>query len=150
VDISGPQSPVEQSLTEENRLRLVLENAPAMVWSCLPDGTSDFCSKSWVNYTGMSEEKTRGGGWMEVFHPDDLEIALAKWKITMEKGEPHEVEARLRRSDGVYRWFLIRSVPLFDEHGRVVRWYGSTTDVEDLKQAERNLAHVNRTLQTLY
>ena len=150
MDLSNQQSPLEQPLTDEKRLRLALDNVPAIVWSCLPDGTSDFCSQGWVSYTGMSFEQASGGGWMQAFHPDDLPAAMEKWKATLSTGKANEIEARLLRSDGVYRWFLFRNVPVYDEQGQVVRWYGTCTDIEELKQAEQDLARVNRTLQTLY
>jgi transcriptional regulator with GAF, ATPase, and Fis domain len=98
----------------------------------------------------MSLEQAHGGGWMQAFHPNDLPGALDKWKLTLSTGKAHEIEARLRRSDGVYHWFLFRNVPVYNENGQVVRWYGTCTDIEDLKQAEQDLARVNRTLQTLY
>jgi PAS domain S-box-containing protein len=122
----------------EDRLRIVIDTIPAMAWSVLPDGALDFVNQRWLEYTGLSLEGAINEPTRTV-HPDDLPQALQKWSVTMAAGDPYEDEMRLRRADGEYRWFLIRIVPLRDEHGNVVKWYGTGTDIEDRKQAEDTL-----------
>jgi PAS domain S-box-containing protein len=133
----------------EDRLRLVVDTLPALVWSKSPDGSADFLNQRFREYTGLSVEKGLGWGWINAFHPEDrLE---EEWRAAFAAGEPFEKEARLRRVDGAYRWFLLRAVPLRDEVGNVVKWYGTTTDIEDrrraeeaLQEAQDKLAHVTR------
>jgi PAS domain S-box-containing protein len=122
----------------EDGLRIVIDTIPAMAWSVLPDGAVDFLNQRWREYTGLSlqeaiDEPTR------TVHPDDLPRALQKWSVDMPAGDPYEDEMRLRRADGEYRWFLIRLVPLRDEQGNIIKWYGTGTDIEERKQAEDTL-----------
>src|SRR6202166_2175326 len=134
----------------EHRLRLVIDTLPAMVWSKSPDGSADFLNQRFREYTGLSVEEGLGWGWMRnAFHPEDR--AEEEWRAAFAAGEPFEKEARLRRADGTYRWFLLRAVPLRDEQGGVVKWYGTTTDIDDrkraedeLRQAQEDLARVTR------
>jgi PAS domain S-box-containing protein len=134
----------------EDRLRLVVDTLPAMVWSKSPDGNADFLNQRFREYTGLSLEEGLGWGWMDAFHPEDR--TEEEWRAAFAAGEPFEKEARLRRADGAYRWFLLRAAPLHDERGNVVKWYGTTTDIEDrrraeeaLQEAQDKLAHVTRT-----
>jgi PAS domain S-box-containing protein len=134
----------------EDRLRLVVDTLPALVWSKLPDGSADFLNQRFREYTGLSVEEGLGWGWMDAFHPEDR--AEEEWRAALAAGEPFEKEARLRRADGAYRWFMLRAVPLRDGRGNVVKWYGTTTDIEDrrraeeaLQEAQHKLAHVTRT-----
>jgi PAS domain S-box-containing protein len=135
----------------KDRLRLVIDTLPALVWSKLPDGSADFLNQRFREYTGLSVEEGLGWGWMRnAFHPEDR--AEEEWRAAFAAGEPFEKEARLRRADGVYRWFLLCAAPLRDELAQVVKWYGTTTDIEDrrraeeaLLQAQDRLAHVTRT-----
>jgi PAS domain S-box-containing protein len=135
----------------EDRLRLVIDTLPALAWSKLPDGSADFLNQRFREYTGLSVEEGLGWGWMmNAFHPEDR--TAEEWRAAFAAGEPFEKEARLKRADGAYRRFLLRAVPLCDELGRVVKWYGTTTDIEDRKRAEEalleaqdKLAHVTRT-----
>jgi PAS domain S-box-containing protein len=133
----------------EHRLRLVIDTLPAMVWSKTPDGSADFLNQRFLEYTGLSLEEGLGWGWMKEFHPEDR--AEEEWRAAFAAGEPFEREAQLRRADGAYRWFLLRAVPLRNELGKVVKWYGTSTDIEDrkraedeLRQAEEDLARVSR------
>ena len=122
----------------EDRLRLVIDTLPALVWSKLPDGLADFLNQRFREYTGLSVEQGLGWGWMRnAFHPEDR--AEEEWRAAFAAGQPFEKEARLRRADGAYRRFLIRAVPLRDEQGSVVRWYGTTTDIEDRSRTEEAL-----------
>lgn len=122
--------------SEQDPLRQVIDLIPALAWSCRPDGSADFFNRSWLDYTGLLEHQAVDWGWTDAFHPDDLSNVDAYWKSLLAVGEPGEIEARLRRFDGEYRWFLFRAKPVRDEFGRVVKWYGSNTDIEDRKRAE--------------
>jgi PAS domain S-box-containing protein len=131
----------------EKELRDVIDTIPAMVWSTLPDGSNTYVNKRFVDYTGSSAEQTAGSGWQALIHPDDLELHAGKWMEAVATGKPHESEVRSRRADGKYRWQLDRGVPLRDENGNIVRWYGITTDIEDRKRAEEVLQLVSTDLQ---
>jgi len=117
---------------------MVIDTIPAMAWSVLPDGTIDFLNQRWLDYAGLSLKQYVKDP-MQVIHPEDTPRILAKWRGDMAAGRPYEDEMRLRRADGEYRWFLIRTVPLRDEHANIVKWYGTSTDIEDRKQAEDTL-----------
>jgi PAS domain S-box-containing protein len=122
----------------EDHLRLVIDTIPAMAWSVRPDGTVDFLNQRWMDYTGLSleqyiEEPTRP------IHPEDIPGVLEKWRAAQAVGEPYEVEMRLRRADGEYRWFLVRTMPLRDDRGSIVKWYGTSTDIEDRKRVGEEL-----------
>ena len=121
----------------EGKLRQVIDTIPTLAWCNLPDGPNEFLNKRWHQYTGLSPEQSHGWGWQVAFHPEDLPPLMEKWQELLVSGEPGEIEARLRRYDGVYRWFLIRVEPLRDEVGKIVRWYGTSTDIEDRKRAEQ-------------
>ena len=135
----------------EDRLRLVIDTIPALVWSARPDGSVDFVNQRWEEYTGLSLEEGLGWKWGDTVHPDDIERFVREWRTTLASGEPMRTEVRVRRADGEYRWLLVRNVPLRDENGNIVKWYGSSIDIEDRKQAEEasrkaqaDLAHVAR------
>ncbi|WHS56482.1 MULTISPECIES: PAS domain-containing protein [Pseudomonas] len=129
----------------EGRLRSIINAVPGFVWSATPDGNASFLNQRWCDYTGIALEQACGTGWMPTIHPDDGDALQAYWQ-TLASGEPGEFEARLRRFDGIFRWFLIRMVPERDGAGRVVRWYGENTDIEDRKRAEMLLAGEKRLL----
>jgi len=124
---------------QEAELRQVVDTIPALVWSTLPDGSNTYVNKRFAEYSGSSPEQTAGSGWKALIHPDDLERHAAKWIKALATGKPLESEVRSRRSDGQYRWQLDRGVPLRDEDGNIVKWYGVTTDIEDRKGAEEAL-----------
>lgn len=131
----------------ESKLRQVIDAIPALAWCNLPDGPNEFLSKGWHEYTGLSPEESHGWGWQAAFHPEDLPPLMERWLKMLASGEPDEIEARLRRHDGVYRWFLIRAEPFCDESGEIVRWYGTSTDIDDRKRAEALLAGEKRLLE---
>jgi PAS domain S-box-containing protein len=120
----------------EKELRDAIDTIPALVWSALPDGSNTYANKRFVEYLGLSAEHTAGSRWHALIHPDDLERHASKWMEAVATGKPHENESRYRRSDGQYRWHLDRGMPLRDEDGNIVKWYGVTTDIEDRKRAE--------------
>jgi PAS domain S-box-containing protein len=124
----------EQVKQAENRIRLIIDTIPTIIWRKLPDGSADFLNQHFREYTGLSSEDGLGWGWMKAFHPDDR--LMEEWRAALAAGEPFVKEARLRGADGQYRWFLIRAVPLRDEQRNIANWYGTSTDIEDRKRAE--------------
>ena len=123
----------------EEQLLVMIDGIPTMAWCSLPDGSAEFLNKRWHDYTGLSPEEAHGSGWKATIHPEDLARLMDKWLALLASGEPGEVEARLRRFDGEYCWFLFRAVPNRDEQGKIVRWYGTITDIDKRKQAEERL-----------
>jgi len=133
----------------ERKSRLMVDAIPALVWCNLPDGSNEFLNQQWQDYTGLSQQEASGWGWKDAFHPDDLGPLLEKWGACLVSGEADEIEARLRRRDGMYRWFLIRVEPLRDELGNIVRWYGTSTDIDDLKRAHIELRHITDAISVI-
>ena len=133
----------------EDQLRVMINRIPALAWSCLPDGTPEFLNQRWLDYTGMSPEQALDWGWKGAIHPDDLGKLMDAWQRLLDSGEPGEVEARMRRFDGEYHWFLFRAEPLKGEQGQIVRWYGTNTDIEDRKRAEEIVQEGEKSLRLL-
>ncbi|MGB8169699.1 MAG: PAS domain-containing protein [Chthoniobacteraceae bacterium] len=128
------------SRKSEEKFRTMLARIPALVWRASAEGAAEFFNQRWYDYTGISWEEARGSGWMAAFHPDDLQMLSTRWMEIVASEKPSVVEARFRRHDGEFRWHLMRSEPLFDEKGKVTSWWGSNTDIDDLKRAETFLA----------
>lgn len=122
-----------QKVLEE--FRFVTDFIPQIVWSTKPDGHHDFYNRRWFEYTGLSFEQTQGEGWNLVVHPEDIQRANKNWNNSLKTGEPYEIEYRLRRHDGFYAWFLGRAFPLRDENGKILKWFGTCTDIHDQKMA---------------
>lgn len=143
--------PEGRNITElkraEERFRQVIDSMPQLVWAALPDGYHDLYNKQWFEYTGLSYEDTKGEGWNAVFNPDGQPRAWARWRHSLQTGEHYEIEYRCRRFDGQYRWFLGRATPIFDEQGRIIRCFGTCTDIHDQKEAEAALRRANRELE---
>src|SRR6266480_4182528 len=131
----------------EDYLRLTIDTIPVLAWCNGPDGSNEFLNQRWLDYTGLTIEEARGWGWKVAIHPDDLPQLLDVWQGLLTSGKPGELEARLRRADGVYRWFLFRVEPLRDSQGTIVKWYGTNTDIDDRKRAEALLAAENQILE---
>ncbi len=119
----------------ERELRLAVNTIPALVWSALPDGSRDFFNQRWEGI-GLSLDDLRGSEWIKAIHPDERAAAAERWRIAVETGALYENVSRVRQVDGGYRWFLARAQPLRDELGKIVRWYGILSDIEDQKRAE--------------
>jgi PAS domain S-box-containing protein len=141
---------IEEALRRsEEYLRLTIDTIPILAWCSRPDGSNEFLNQRWLDYTGLSIEAARDWGWKVAIHPEDLQRLLDVWRKLLASGEPGELEARLRRFDGVYRWFLFRVEPLFDETGNIVKWYGTNTDIDDRKWAEAVLAAEKKILELI-
>src|ERR1700730_9103279 len=134
---------------EAVRLQTVIDTVPSFLWRSLPDGSKEYLNKRWYEYTGLPLEQGKGWGWKVVVHPDDLDRLVREWQALLDAPKPGELETRIRRYDGEYRWFLIRVVPQFDAEGNVVRWFGSNTDIEDRKRAEKKLLEDERELRRI-
>jgi PAS domain S-box-containing protein len=123
----------------EERLRTAIDTVPSLTWFCRPDGSAEFLNKQWCGFTGLTIAEGRDWGWTTAIHPDDLPMLDERWRETLRAGVPGEHEARMRRFDGEYRWFLFRCAPLLDASGAVVAWFGTNTDIEDRKRIEQAL-----------
>ena len=132
---------------QAQEVRLVVDAIPTLAWSARSDGSADFFNQRWLDYTGLSAEQARDWGWTVALHSDDLNGLVNYWRSVLASGAPGEIEGRLRRSDGVYRWFLFRATPSFDNDGKVVKWFGTNTDIEDRKLAEGLLSGENLVLE---
>src|ERR1700730_11050525 len=148
-EIAERQRAEEDMRRSEDQLRLAIDTIPQQIWSGPADGSLDFCNAQWLSYMGLTQEEARHAGWQRMLHPDDRDRVLTAWAESVTQGTPYEQEERHRRSDGQYRWFLSRGVPLRDSEGRIVRWYGTNTDIEDRKEAEYRLRLVIDTLPAL-
>ncbi len=126
-------------MASERSLEFIIDTMPALVWSARPDGSADFFNRHYLDFIGLSSDQASGRGWTAAVHPEDLISLAATWEQIMASGAPGEAEARLRRHDGDYRWFLFRTSPLRDADGAIVKWYGVNTDIEDRKRAEVEL-----------
>jgi hypothetical protein len=132
--------------SSEHDLKTIINTIPGVAWSARPDGSADFLNRTYLDYTGLTAEEGTGWGWTAAVHPDDLNHLLTEWEDSTATGLSREVEARLRQHDGEYRWFLFRSNALRDEEGKIVKWYGTNTDIEDRKRSE---VHLRRNEQFL-
>jgi PAS domain S-box-containing protein len=140
LDHSKQSDGLEQEVPEHERnLRLVTQTIPGMLWSATQDGDVDYFNRPCLDFTAMTEEQARGWGWVTAIFPDDRDSLVEQWRSCLASGSPLDVEARIRRFDGAYRWFLFRANPLRDESGKIVAWYGTNIDIEDRKRAEELL-----------
>jgi len=130
-------------------IRLVVDTIPTLAWSAGPDSSADFFNRRWLDYTGLSAKQALGWGWEVAIHPDDLPRILETFREALNSAKPFEVEGRFRRFDGEFRWFLFRASPLCDDSGKVVKWYGTNTDIEDRKRAEDALRSHEQNLRLL-
>jgi formate hydrogenlyase transcriptional activator len=140
---------LQESRDSEARLRKIIDTIPALAWCNLSDGSNDFVNRRWSDYTGLSQEEVKRVGCKVAIHPDDLPKWLDQWRSLLASGAGGEIEARLRRHDGVYRWFLIRVEPLQEESGEILRWYGTNTDIEDRKRTEEKLREDEREIRRI-
>ncbi|MBJ3785214.1 PAS domain-containing protein [Devosia sediminis] len=141
VDITEQRVIAEALAKSELQFRTLADTMPQMVWSTLPDGYHDYYNARWYEFTGVPAGSTDGAGWNNMFHPDDQERAWAAWRLSLETGEPYQIEYRLRHHSGQYRWTLGRALPIRDAEGQIVRWIGTCTDIHETRLAaeEREL-----------
>jgi formate hydrogenlyase transcriptional activator len=143
------QNAFDHAKKSEDHLRLVLDLIPTMVWSADTDGKNDFCNQRWLDYAGISPGQAIDDGRMSAVHSEDAALAAQRWRWARTAGEMYEVEKRLPGANGVYRWFQSRAVPIRDQLGEIVRWYGVDTDIEDLKQAEEKARQQEQQLRQI-
>ena len=139
ADITEHKRAEEALERSEREFRELAESMPQIVWATGADGRTIYFNKQWVDYTGLTLEESYGEGWITPFHPDDRQRAWDAWKRATQHGDTYSLECRLRRTDGVYRWWLIRGVPLLSANGAISKWFGTCTDIEQLKAAEQRL-----------
>ncbi len=132
----------------ERQLQLVVDTIPTMVWGARPDGEIDLCNRPLLEYVGETLEDLRRG-YSHLLHPEDVTEVMDKWNAALTTRKPFESEHRVRGADGVYRWMLVRAAPLRDEQGNIVRWYGTSTDIEDRKRAAEKLSRQERELREI-
>src|SRR5712671_545056 len=132
---------------ESLNIQLLVDSIPALIHTASPDGYLDYFNKPWLEYFGVTLDKVAGWNWTAFIHPEDVEGIVAKWRACIATGETFEYETRVRRANGEYRWMFHRKVPLRDALGNIVKWYGSSLDIEDRKQAEVLLSAEKRLLE---
>ncbi len=132
---------------ERLNAQLLVDSIPALIHTAMPDGYLDYFNKPWLEYLGVPLDKVAGWNWTAFVHPEDVEGIVAKWRACLATGEIFEYETRVRRADGEYRWMFHRKVPLRDANGNIVKWYGSSLDIEERKTAEEQLRHNAQELQ---
>src|SRR4029450_4781788 len=137
--VNKPKEAVEALQLNERNLSVIINTIPTAAWTTRADGSCDFRNQRWLDYAGMTAEQAGGWGWVEAIHPDDRDALVEYWQLALAAGEPVEAEGRLRRFDGSYRWFLFRANPLRDQSGKIVKWYGTSIDIEDRKRTEEGL-----------
>src|SRR6185436_13359837 len=143
------QQALQESRESEARLRKIIATIPTLAWCNLSDGSNDFVNQRWSDYTGLSQEEVKRVGCKVAIYPEDVPRWLDQWRGLIASGAGGEIEARLRRHDGAYRWFLIRVQPLQEESGEILRWYGTNTDIEDRKQTEEKLREDEREIRRI-
>src|SRR5262245_42288619 len=143
--IGAAQDVTERRLAEERlrerelNLRRITQTIPGMLWSATAEGEVDYCNRPWLEFAAMTEEQAKGWGWATAIYPDDRDGLIESWRLSLASGIALDVEARMRRFDGAYRWFLFRANPLRDESGTIIKWYGTNTDINDRKRAEADV-----------
>ncbi|MGE5394322.1 MAG: PAS domain S-box protein [Candidatus Saccharibacteria bacterium] len=139
IDITERKRAEEALMRSEKEFRTLAESMPQIVWITGPEGLNIYFNHQWVDYTGLSLEESYGEGWILPFHPDDQQKAWAAWHNAVSKKGIYSVECRLRSHDGIYRWWLIRGIPVLDDKGNIAKWFGTCTDIQEIKEAEEKI-----------
>jgi PAS domain S-box-containing protein len=147
TDITQRKALEDALRASEQHFRAFVESLPQLLWTTRGDGACDYLSPQWVSYTGVPEHEQLGAAWLERLHPDDRERVAREWTHVLPAGLAFDVEFRIRRHDGAYRWFKTRAAPVRDGSGAIVKWFGSNTDIQDLRDAEHALRQANRELE---
>ena len=149
TDITEGKRAEEFLRRSEDHFRLLVDATPAMIYTARPDGHIDFLNQGWLNFLGLPLEDVCGWRWTSAFHPDDIEKCMTTWRVAIASGEPAVYEGRVRRADGEYRTMLHRKVPLRDGQGNLIKWYGSSTDIEELRLMEAGLRESEERFRTM-
>ncbi|HEY9614025.1 PAS domain S-box protein, partial [Allocoleopsis sp.] len=147
LDITEPKQAEVALRTSENLYRTLSEAVPDFIWSCDAQGRTDFVNSRWLEYAGMTLEELNAGGLEQVYHPEDFPWVIQHWNRARQNGEAFEAECRFRHKEGLYRWFMVRAVPLKDVDGNIIKWIGTTTDIHKRKQTELDLQNVEQALR---
>jgi two-component system CheB/CheR fusion protein len=135
TDVTGTKVLEERLRQQATELREMTDTLPALIWASRPDGACDYLSRRWLDYTGVPESEQLGYGWLDQVHAEDRERLREAWRVSLKEGSSLAIDVRIRAKDGTFRWFKTRAVPIRDAQGSVSKWYGTHTDVDDLKQA---------------
>lgn len=146
-DVTAVREAVAARIDSDSRYRQVTESLPQLVWTCTAEGPCDYLSPQWVRYTGIPEAEQLGFAWLDQLHPDDRQRTIDHWSRTAQQGLDFEIEFRIRRHDGAYRWFHTQARPVRDADGAIVKWFGSNTDIDDRKRAEQQIQEMYATLE---
>ena len=148
-DITARRNAEERLRESEGRFQAIANSIDQMIWSTRPDGHHDYYNDRWYDYTGAPQGSTDGEAWNGLFHPDDQDRAWAVWRRSLGTGEPYHIEYRLRHRSGHYRWVLGRAQCVRDEDGRITRWFGTCTDIQDIVEAREVLARSHEELERI-
>ncbi len=148
TDIHDQRVAIEKLAETRRQFQFLADMIPHLVWRTDAEGNHDYFNQRWYDFTGLSFQETKDEGWSLVLHPDDYERTLNVWTTSLREGTPYQVEYRFRKADGTYRWFLGRALPLLDETGRVLKWFGTCTDIHDQRLAVEELTSTKRQLET--